>query len=496
MLFLFFVFACGDPAPTSDGGSLARDSQVERRDADLPFDAGAPVLGGPGCGLESAAFCETFDAIALERGRAGEADVRRFSASRANPQLPTGNGVAIAAGPATLPDCRGDLPATVFPPEDALVCDANAAIASKHLLVAVGAQNYGQNSYRIRQPFDFHGRTGRIVFHAEGRVLNGLLGWLSVAVTEDPTPIPSFSIGSPGQNNDEGGAVPRNGFEIHFQDNCGGRAEPGHFSVRFLDVITSFVDDVRWPEDALCVTGRQGHLNRFEIAVSRTRIEIYVSPHSEDGVTFAPAELMYAADVDLPFERGYVHLTVHNHATLKYGEDFGEGAPLDAWIARFDDIGFDGPVVEGWREHEIADSLVPGEDAWNIAGPVMSVGYLVADEADGPNDVFRFANVDPTGVTRARIALAAWYNLGNGDPPETFVLRYRLNGNEWHDRAFDADELAVLTNGHTLGAISQMLEVPVGELVAGENTLELTTRNVPQNYPPAVSSIDLVLEAP
>jgi hypothetical protein len=120
----------------------------------------------------------------------------------------------------------------------------------------------------------------------------------------------------------------------------------------------------------------------------------------------------------------------------------------------------------------------------------------VPDEADGPRDAFTFRDVDISDVSRARIAIASWYNIGNGDPLDQFVLRYRLNGGAWHDRPFDAGELAVLANGHAQGAIGQMLDVPVDELRHGDNTLELVTRGVPQNYPPAVASIDLVLEAP
>lgn len=58
-------------------------------------------------------------------------------------------------------------------------------------MVAVGAQNYGQNSYRIRQPFDFAGRTGKIVFDADATVENRLIGWVSVQVTEDPVNAPT-----------------------------------------------------------------------------------------------------------------------------------------------------------------------------------------------------------------------------------------------------------------------------------------------------------------
>lgn len=56
-----------------------------------------------------------------------------------------------------------------------------------------------------------------------------------------------------------------------------------------------------------------------------------------------------------------------------------------------------------------------------------------------------------------------------------------------------ARDPAVLGNGHAQGALGQVLEVALDDLVAGDNVLELETRGIPQNYPPAASAIDLVL---
>jgi hypothetical protein len=470
------------PSDSSEGGPSDGSSS----------DTGT-VPGGPGCGLESAAFCDTFDAPSSPRGRAGDLDRTRWSAARGNPQLATSNGNAISAGPATIGECRGDLPTQVFPDDDTLVCDANGDIASPHLLVAVGAQNYGQNSYRIRQPFDFADRTGTIVFDAEGYLLNGLLGWISIEITEDPTPLPSFSIGAEGQNNDEGGAVPRNAIEVQLQTGC--LAQLGTVGVRFIDVITDYQDALSMPAEQSCVPGARGKLNHFEIRVSEQHIEVWATPFSADGEHFDPAVLLHETDIALPFSRGWVHLTTHNHATIKYSHDdaFGATEPIDAWVTRWDDVGFDGPIVAG-TEFEVADSLVAGTNAQNIMGPVMNVGYRVPDTADGAPIELTLPGVELDGVATARLAVAMWYLLNDAEHPlEQYTLRYRLNRNAWHERMLSAGELAVLTNGHAQGALGQMLELPVEELVQGDNRLELETRGVPQNYPPAASAIDLVL---
>jgi hypothetical protein len=456
--------------------------------------AGSSMPGGPGCGLASAAFCDKFDAVSAKRGREGDLDPVKWSVSRGEPQLPTGNGVALGIPPASVPNCRTGLPATVYPEDDSIVCDPTADIKSNHLLVAVGAQNYGQNSYRIRQPFDFAGRTGKIVFDAQGYVLNQLLGWISVEVTEDPAPIPNYSIGAPTTTNQEGGAVPRNALEVQFATQCAG-AVPPKFFVSMIDVLKEYQDTVSMPpNNPTCITGLEGKLNHFEIAVSQTRVDVFVSPVSSDGVTFEPAKMVYGVDVNLPFSRGYVQLTTHNHATLKYSHngDYGTTHVYDAWLSRWDNVGFDGPVLANTREYEIADALIPGMNSWNVSGPVMSIAYKVADESKGPSSKLIFHGVSLAGVDTARLAVGSWYDLSGGMLAQ-YNLKYRLNGKAWHDRKLTATEIAVLTNTHAQGAIGQMLDVPPSDLVEGDNTLEFVTVGVPQGYPPAVSSIDLIL---
>jgi hypothetical protein len=450
---------------------------------------GMIILGGPGCGLEMAAFCDTFDGPGAKRGRAGELDSTLWSAGRLAPQLPSGNGVAIGVGPATLPrDCRAGLPAQVSPSNDALICDHGEKIDSNHLLVAAAAQNYGQNSYRIRQPFDFAGRTGKVVLDAEAFIIGAQLGWVSVDITEDPINAPSFSIGDANVNNTEGSLIPRNAIEFQFRNNCAGYATPPAVSIGEVIVFTNYMHTVLAPNPPSCVLTAQGKLNHIEIELSQKKADIYASDASSDGVSFGQRKLIYSTAIDLPFTRGYVHITVHNHATLKYSD----GNNMDAWIARFDNVSFDGPVLSNFREYAIPDALVPGMNAWNVMGPVVSVGYRVADTANGPAQTLVFKDVDLTGVTSARVSTSTWLDTANSDLA-TLALRYRLNGGSWHDRVLSSGERWHLTNGHSQGQLGQILDVPLDELVDGDNTLEFVTKNIGQNYPPLVANIDLVL---
>ena len=75
---------------------------------------------------------------------------------------------------------------------------------------------------------------------------------------------------------------------------------------------------------------------------------------------------------------------------------------------RWDNVGFDGPVIGNTREYEIADSLVAGMNAWNVSGPVTSVGYRVPDAKDGPNTKLIFKGVELDKVTSGRLSIVNW----------------------------------------------------------------------------------------
>ena len=489
----------GGPPAGTDAGMPPRGMQGDASAS--PDGAPSVHMGGPGCGLPSAAFCDTFDAPASMPGRAGELDTRWWSASR---HSGTGADTAFAIGPATLlptrsingtskqlPPCRSGLPPQVLPDGDTLICDPSSDIHSAYLLAAVAAQNYGSNSYRIRQPFDFAGRTGKIVFDGEA-FFGGLLGWISVEVTDQPIASPGFSVGrsaKPPYGNDEGEPPPRNGFEVEFS---GGMSDDGLLGL--FAVFSNYAESDS-QSNLVNVQPDWGKLNHFEVDVSQTKVEIHASPVSPDGVTFGAAQLIFSQDVQLPFTRGYVHLTVHNHATLKYtaqGSGFQNGfTNLDAWVARFDNVGFDGPVIQGWREYDVGDALVASSNSMSE----LDTGWNVPNVAAGRATTLHLHGVDATGMGDAKLSLLAWYclNCSPSEDPSTFDLKYRLNGQGWHDRPYNAGELAFQTSGATIGALAEMLDVPVSELVSGDNTLDLVTVNVPQNYPPSITDVSLVL---
>jgi len=465
-------------------------------------DGSSPTIGKPGCGFETAAFCDTFDAPSPRQGRAGELDRSFWSAGRSQGQLSTTRAMGI--GMAVIPECRPGMSTHVWPDGDTLICNPTASVASHHLLVATAAQNYGQNGYRIRQPFDFANRTGKIVFDAAVNLLSPLHGWVSLAITEDPIAVPGYAI----RGNDEGSIVPRNAVEVHFA-NFGDHTR---MSVRNVQIFRDYVDTVHEPPQASSAPAfKPGKLQHYEFSISEQGIEVTVTPYSEDGVAFGAPEVRFKVDAAVPFSRGYVHVSVHNHAMIKYTQPDSQAEILDATVAQMDNVGFDGPVIGNYREYEVPDALVkfnePLGDPYNPENIGYDIGYVVQDAAEGPKQVLRLTGVDPSNVASAKLAFTVWLNFNGASAFDQFAFRARLNGKRWLERKFSPAEIRFFTDGPTVvdpkgapvgdpasqGRLALMIDVPLEDLVSGDNTVEFVTANIPTSYPPLVSNVDLVM---
>ena len=400
----------------------------------------------------------------------GELDPARWSGGRVQPNLPSGGGRAMPITQATLPACRSGLPAKVHPNQDTVICDPQTGTSSNHLLFAVAAQNYGQNSYRIRQPFDFANRTGTIVFDADPGLPEGIgpPGWISVELTEDPTAVPSYAMAL----NDEGGAKPRNGFELQIRRSQGGNVS--NISADRLHVFKEHAGtDIECNGEFIKVS--PGHFNRFELRVSPERVTLSASDFSANGTDFGALKQLCDKPVASEFTRGYVHISMHNHASDKY-------ANTDAVISRWDNVGFDGPVVSSWREYDVPDSK-------RISGSEMDIGYTLCTNEAAP--ALTFPGVDLDGASSARLAATVWY-LVQDAPADAITFRYRVNGKAWHDHVLTPGEAMSLEN-QSLGTIEHTLDVPVAELVAGDNRLELQSANTSTNYCPVAANVTLLL---
>lgn len=456
-----------------------------------------------GCGLTSAAFCDTFDqGPATNRGRAGDLDASKWTVGRLIPSM-SEPGAANPVREAAIPPCKAGAPAVVFPPFDTLICDPDAR-GNRRLMTAVAMQNYGSNSYMIQQPFDFTGRTGKIVFDVDAATPGGLGAFVAVEITEDPHQAPTYQE----FQNNETGPIPRNGIMLKWADNCGlGRnAAKLAYVLTYNNYAMTLIDKPAFDIGRdVCPKTKESSLNHIEIQLSQNKIDVYMSDFSNDGVTFPNLKLIYTANISLPFSRGFVHMVARNHAGDKYQKDF-QTDPIGIFF--WDNIGFDGPVVTGHRFYGVPDNNT--RTTFNGL-PSMNLGYILRDGLNGgppagiynPNNLIsaplQIAGVNTSGATKARITMNLYFNTITHVADATWGIRYRLNGKTWLTRNLNATELTVINNTNpnstkgSGGNIAILMDVPIADVQNGTNTIEFLPVNAPMDYAPAIANIDLVL---
>ena len=361
-------------------------------------------------------------------------------------------------------------------------------------MTAVSMQNYGVNSYMIRQPFDFAGRTGKIVFDVDA-VDQGLGGFVEIELTEDPTPATTFREFF----NFEVGPVPRNGLTLRLASSseCPNAVAPVNTMV-YKNYVGAIITPT-FNHGNGCAKTSRGSLNRFEVQVSQGRIDVFGSDFSTDnGQTFSNNKLLYSANISLPFTRGYVHFNPRNHATVKYG--FGPNV-----VFHWDNIGFDGPVIAAPRAYEIPDNTVV--TSYN-GSQVQNLGYQLLDGTTGKAagiynlstkiNSLTFQNVNTSGITSATLTMNAFFNAGVHTASTNWGISYRFNGGTWRNRTLTAGDLSSVNAiaGAPLGHLALSFDVQTTDLVSGNNTLELLPLNAPMDYPPVVANIDLLLGTP
>ncbi|HEY5372161.1 MAG TPA: hypothetical protein VIK01_00680 [Polyangiaceae bacterium] len=520
------LVGCGSSSKSSGQGPAAGGAGA------APFehpDVPSAYTPQPGtCGFDAPAFCDTFEGgPAVPASRSGELDAASWSVVRGMPYNSASFDDAFRIGPALIGQCRAELSNTrVLPDSDVLVCDPIPTIPSRHVLATAAAQNYGLATYRIRQPFDFGGRTGTIKFDMD-LTNNSLGGWPALIIAQDPSPAPSFDW-------QERGSGPRNGVEIEFD---GGWCNTPHTLETSVYMFKDYLQTANIASFD-CATPHAltapDSLNHVEVYLTQKHVEVWTSDASPDGSTFPNLHLLWSGDLDLPFTRGYVSFALRNHATQKYW--LGSAASV-----RWDNVGFDGPLVSGFHEYSAPDSLttyqglsgcmmsgsacqwegdvIPKfpDDAGRVQcaqttcmydGEGRNVGYAVPNVTeDAPPVALNFSAVTLADATRARLILAAdypWFPWnGVNFPPTHLILRFRVNGGAWHDRNVTEVEANAFMDfnpdlggaGASSGLLNQAIDLALGELRDGDNLIELQASGTwTGSYRLSVTGADLVLD--
>jgi hypothetical protein len=436
----------------------------------------APALDD--CGLPNAAFCDTFTKPS-PGGRAGDLDDTKWSFAR----LGFGCGTGFSFPPTPLNVCGSWQTVSPGGPDSRFCKDEND--------VPHWAEGFDDNhtfayiAGRIRQPFDFGGRTGTIQWEADARTSGSHGWWVETWITEDP--VPGVNI------HNEQMVSSKNAVGVRLSLNCGvappagteGSGKTGVDRIMIVEdyQITDAYDPFSGPQaNSRCVATQQGVLNKFQFKISQNRIEVWAS----DAGATDPTDLVRIAeaDVNLPFTRGYVHVShVHYNAEKVDVSSF----QTYQWAR----VSFDGPVLATPRAYEIPDPLsnFPGTTACDPNGYAVSyevqdgVAFDLGSSPDQPVALV-FQDVDPSGSKKARVNFDTTF-VSAGD-----VLRLRLNGKDWHDYTVPAINTTWERQGFSV-------EVPAADLVGGDNTLELATNTASFALPANamhVANIDLELE--
>lgn len=454
-----------------------------------------PVSETPGCGLDSAAFCETFEKP-HPGGRAGDLDESLWSFTRwAHAaqyfwlRMP-----AHTYKDALFPSSFCGKPFSgILPPDDVRICSgvgADGKTTSNQLHEVFDDQgDFAFHSMRIRQPFDFKGRTGKIVWDVDGKFNPYHFGhgwWFEMWITEDPTPMPYHEAPMVF-------AFPRNGFGLAFRFSagvCRGENERKPFYAQGGDEVwmnapeTVFVvKDYRLQEfqeageamgEEQCFRSADAKLNHFELRISKNQVELWASDF-ENPASFKRRAIL--KNLNLPFERGYVHF---QHGAYNAGKDGKDDACTDGGAAppgscpshsqtfRWDNIGFDGPVLKTPRGYDVLDRLAPGPE-----GGVYT-GWEIGDR--NIHD-FTVKGVDLSNAVRATFNFNIVKSAGE-------KLEYRFNGNAWHTFTLEG-----IGEG---GLMSYSLEIPVEELVEGDNVISV--RNVDPVETNGIGNMDISVE--
>jgi hypothetical protein len=437
-------------------------------------NADAIAVAPANCGLAQTAFCETFDAPAGNGNRSGDLNGTVWGVSRALGGLNFGQGQYNSASPTMMNRCGQNV--LVQPPNDVAICNGR--------LVEAQTDQHSVTSLAIypKQPFDFAGRTGTVVFDVSDDSHGSHRAWPEFWMTDKPVPAPFTHFSSLQQ-------VPFNGFGVRFaafcppsppgDPGCGVRFvchnEPLNVPVITVDsavVVSSYVSNDSFtdintgtiavtPVDCVKASSGPGDMNHFELRIAQSGIDVYAT----DAGTLAPLKkIATIGNVTLPLTRGLIWIEDVHYNGDKDGPD--QGTHTFTW----DNVGFDGPVLARDLAFDVPDRLAPMS---GIYTGLLNLGWGLFQ-----NDAQPLSLTVP-GVYNIDKATGAilTFNYYAEDP---VTLSYRVNGGAWHDAPWPF--------GACCGTKTLAVPVPLAEVQPGDNIVQFKTSDATE-----ISNVDLIL---
>jgi hypothetical protein len=460
----------GGSEPGSGGGGNATSNGSSGGPA-LPQEV--PPRAPPGsCGMDHPAFCEDFE-TPDPGGRSGDLDEKRWSFARWGHETR----MHFVRVPAST-DPKSVQPAVfcgkpfsgLLPGTDIATCDGTGVdgLTSRQLNEVYDDQgDFAINSNRIRQLFD-----------VDAKVNPCNLGhgwWVELWITAEPAPIPYHE--APGVI-----AYPKNGLAIMFQglNNCPqGRSATEVNGVFVSKDFKILHDPPGWElqhdsDSARCFKTADQKMNRIKVLLNKDQAEIWASDY-DDAMNMH--RIAIAPNLDLPFTRGYIHL---QHSQYNARKDLCQdgGEPTGIQTYRWDNVAFDGPSYATPRGYAVDDNTEPDIDG---AGGHM-YGWRITDQ-DWLK--LKVKGVDLTDAKSASIDYSLLLPAGR-------ILQYRVNGGPTHQFTIPALLGSVDNAREGLRAFSA--DIPVSELVAGENTLEFMSSSPQADKEEMVGNVELTVQ--
>ncbi len=402
-------------------------------------------------GCTGMTFCDTFDSPHAVTNRSGQLDGNIWGASRfVGYQNLSGRYNLIANTP--MQGCSGG---TVAPPNDIQVCGGQLHDAvNDNGDVAVLAMY-------PKQPFDFAGRTGKIVFDVSNDTGGTHAAWPELWITDRPVPAPFAHF-------DSWVAQPQHGLGLRFAHNNGfaeatGVNCAGKWTLDSAIVSRNFVTTDSTIQSGLdvqaldCVTfGSAAAMNHVEVMVNTTSAEVWAT----DAGGTQLKHIAHVGNLGLTFTRGLVWIEDAHYNGDKEGPPFQS---IHTFI--WDNVGFDGPFTYRDASYDVLDANSDNGDGTHNEGWVTPV------------------TVHTVSVDGSLIPVAAsarlMFNFYTYTAPVTFT--YVINGHS-HTGAWPYPDTQSFS-GETIS-----FDVPKTDLVAGANTISLSGTQVF-----IVANINLVL---
>ena len=412
--------------------------------------------------LANAAFCDTFDTPAgIPNSNSGQLNGNVWGVSRVNgdQNLPS---PADGWGESQQVMCGQNL--VTNPTNDVQIC--NGQLVEGYDDAQVG----GTLAMYPKQPFDFAGRTGKVVFDVADDSQGNHGAWPEFWMSDKPVPAP-FAHEATFLS------LPANGFGLRFAgfaNDQGKGAEcpegPGYVGVDSAITVASGVENDTFNGGNLALHGigcvkqpsQPGQLNHFEIDVSQNQLDVY----GTDAGTVAPLKhLATIPNANLSFTRGLIWLEDAHYNANKFNT---QGTHQFIW----DNVGFDGPVLPQDRTVDILDNTTVYGTNPNNGLSVLNLGWYIQS---GQTQSFDFQN---TPDTQAAGSLLVFGYYWQGTAPLSFS--YNVNGNA---HTFDPTLPQQSFSANTIG-----IPLTLSELRAGDNTIAISPA---QNM--TIFNIDLIM---